>query len=136
MENCIFCKIAEGSIPSIKVYEDEDFLAFQALSQVNKGHCLFIPKKHSNNFLEMEPSLASKMNEKIQTIARAMMKGLKAEGINLITNINEAAGQEIIHTHIHIIPRYSKDGVKMPSLKETDEEERIIFAEKIIKELE
>ncbi len=136
MTDCIFCKIASGEIPSIKVYEDNDFLAFQALGQANPGHTLLIPKEHSMNFLEVQPEIARKMNEIAQKIGRAMLKGLKADGLNFVTNINSAGGQEVFHTHIHIIPRFEGDGLKFPPLQERKEEERILYAEKIIKELE
>jgi len=135
MENCIFCKIAEGTIPSIKVYEDEEFLAFQALGQASPGHTLLIPKEHSEDFLEMNSKLSEKMNSIAQKIGKAMMKALSADGMNISFNIKPAGGQEIMHTHMHLVPRFEKDGLKLFPLTDASEEERIMFAGKIIKEL-
>ena len=136
MNECIFCKIITGEIPCVKVYENDDVLAFQALGQVNPGHTLIIPKQHSNNLLEMNSSLGNSMQRAILVVGNAMIQGLQLDGINIINNVHEAAGQEVMHTHIHLIPRKKGDGFKHWPLQETSEEDRLLYAEKIIKSIE
>ncbi len=112
-ENCIFCKIAQGQISSIKVYEDEDILAFLDIDPSSKGHTLVITKEHFANFLMVPRNLLDKAFEVAQKIGQALITTLHAEGINIITNVNEIAGQSVFHFHIHVIPRYSQDGLKL-----------------------
>ncbi|MGE0793064.1 MAG: HIT family protein [Candidatus Woesearchaeota archaeon] len=135
MENCVYCKIIEGKLPTVKIYEDEDFLVIQSLGQNSKGHSLIIPKKHSEDILEMNNNLGCKFFEIVKKVGNAMIKGLEAEGFNLIFNTKSAAGQVIMHTHCHIIPRYKNDGLKCWHEHQVSEEDRLLFAEKIIKEL-
>lgn len=135
MTDCIFCKISNGEIPSVKIYEDEEFLAFQALGQASPGHTLLIPKTHSEDFLDMNEDILGRMNVLAQKIGKAIMKGVEADGMNISFNIKPAGGQEIMHTHMHLVPRFENDGLKLFPLKDASEEERILFAEKIIKEL-
>ena len=104
---CIFCEIVKGDIPSSIVYEDEDTLAILDLSQTTKGHTLVMPKKHYNNFLEMPEEEFKALAGKAQKIGKLLMEKLHAEGMNALINTNEVAGQTIMHTHIHLIPRYS-----------------------------
>lgn len=136
MENCLFCKIIRGEIPSIKVYEDNDFIAFEDLKPTNKGHTIIIPKEHSQDILDMNKELGCKALETIQKIGTACMKGLNAQGFNTMINTKPASGQVIFHTHIHIIPRYEGDGIKHWKQYDVPEEERVMAAEKIIKALE
>ena len=135
MVDCIFCKIIKGEIPSVKVYEDDKFLVIISLGQTSKGHSLIIPKEHSTNILEMNTKLGCEMLELIQKIGKACIDGLDAEGFNIGVNTNSAAGQVIMHTHIHIIPRYNDDGLNMWGETESTEEDRVLLAEKIIKSL-
>mgnify|MGYP006293958563 CR=1 FL=1 len=135
-EDCLFCKIVRGEAPSTKVYEDEDFVAFQALFQTTKGHTLLVPKEHSTDISEMKPELGTKMLELIQYLGSAQEKGLGADGFNIGVNKGKEAGQVIFHTHIHIIPRYKDDGLVSWGEQETSEEDRVLYAEKIIKELD
>lgn len=111
MNDCIFCKIVKGEIPSTgKVYEDDICMAFLSLRQNNDGHTLLIPKKHFRNILETDDDVLSHIGTKLKLIANAVKKGMNADGINIISNLESAAGQVIFHTHIHIIPRYENDG--------------------------
>ncbi len=135
MTDCVFCKIISGEIPAVKLYDDEDFIVIQALAQASKGHSLIIPKKHSDNILEMDSELASKMSILAKKIFKAMKQGLGAEGSNIIFNNGLVAGQEIMHTHMHLIPRYKKDDFVLPKLEEVSEENRVLYAEKIINNL-
>ena len=108
MENkdCIFCKIAAGIIPSHKIYEDDDVLAFLDISQVTPGHALVISKKHYSNFLTTEKDIMHKVMDVAQRIGQAEMSILGAKGVNILTNVNKEAGQSVFHFHVHVIPRY------------------------------
>lgn len=114
MDNCIFCKIIAGEIPSSKVYEDDQVLAFLDISQATKGHTLVIPKKHVRNVLDMSSETAQAVFTRVPKIARAVQKATKAEGMNILNNNEEVAGQTVFHAHIHLIPRYgAQDGIHM-----------------------
>jgi histidine triad (HIT) family protein len=110
--NCIFCKIIDGSIPSYKVYEDENIIAFLDISQVTKGHTLVVPKKHVKNVYEMDQSLAKDVFESIPKIAKALKKAFNPIGLNIINN-NEQPLQSVDHFHIHLVPRYENDDLKL-----------------------
>ena len=105
-KDCIFCKIAEGIIPSHKIYEDDDVLAFLDISQVTPGHALVISKKHYANFLTAEKDIMHKVMDVAQRIGQAEMSILGAKGVNILTNVNKEAGQSVFHFHVHVIPRY------------------------------
>ena len=105
-KDCIFCKIANGIIPSHKIYEDDDVLAFLDISQVTPGHTLVISKKHYNNFLTAEKDIMHKVMDVAQRIGQAEMSILGAKGVNILTNVNKEAGQSVFHFHVHVIPRY------------------------------
>lgn len=111
-KDCIFCKIIAGDIPSSKVYEDEQVLAFLDITQVTPGHTLIIPKNHCRNLLDMTAETASQVFSIVPKLAQALMKTTGADGLNLINNSEEAAGQTVFHAHIHLLPRFvSGDGV-------------------------
>lgn len=109
-KNCLFCKIVAGEIPSYKIYEDENFLAFLDINPVAQGHTLVIPKKHSPNLLEMEDFLIKDLFVLVKKLAKHIKEKTKADGINILVNTEKEAGQIIFHTHIHIIPRFAGDG--------------------------
>lgn len=114
MSDCIFCQIIAGHIPSSKVYEDEEVLAFLDITQVTKGHTLVVPKKHYRNILEMDGQDSSALFARIPKIAQQLQKKLDAKGMNIINNNEEAAGQTVFHTHIHLLPRFDEqDGLKI-----------------------
>lgn len=114
MSDCIFCQIVAGQIPSSTVYEDEEVLAFLDITQVTKGHTLVIPKKHYRNMLEMDSEAASALFARVPKIAQNLQKKLQAKGINIINNNEEAAGQTVFHTHVHLLPRFDDaDGLKL-----------------------
>lgn len=112
MEDCIFCKIIKGDIPSQKVYEDDKTFAFLDINPISKGHTLVIPKKHSIDLLVADAEDLNAIISTCQKIADACMKGLKADGISLDVSTKPAAGQVVMHTHFHIIPRWKDDGLK------------------------
>ena len=114
MSDCIFCQIVSGQIPSSKVYEDEEVLAFLDITQVTKGHTLVIPKKHYRNMLEMDAEAASSLFARVPKIAKQLQDKLGASGVNIINNNEEAAGQTVFHTHAHLLPRFDEsDGLKL-----------------------
>ena len=112
MENCIFCKIIKGEIPSYKIYEDADTLAFLDIHPVNPGHTLVIPKKHSYNILDIDSKDWAAVAEAVRKVSRTLHDALSADGINLQMNNREHAGQLVDHPHVHIIPRYKNDGLR------------------------
>ena len=103
---CIFCDIVEGKIPSKKVYEDDSLLAILDISQTTKGHTLVMPKKHYDNFLEMPKDEYQSLMGKVQDLSKDITTKLNATGCNVLINTNPSAGQTVMHTHVHIIPRY------------------------------
>ncbi|MEK7106083.1 MAG: HIT family protein [Patescibacteria group bacterium] len=110
MENCIFCKIVKGELPSSKIYEDDEILAFLDIEPVNLGHALVIPKEHFVNIYETPEHILVDMMKVIKKLSGAIKNSLKADGINVTMNNDPAAGQIIFHSHIHIIPRLTDDG--------------------------
>ena len=109
MDDCIFCKIVRGELPSFKIYEDEKTIAFLDIHPVNPGHTLVIHKNHSRNIFEISSEDWTNVTETARMIAGVIEKTLKAKGVNLMMNNREYAGQIVDHTHIHIIPRFSDD---------------------------
>lgn len=118
MDNCIFCKIIKGEIPSAKVYEDDDVLAILDISQVTHGHTLVISKQHYDNFLATPKEVMHKVMDVAQRIGQVEISVLGAKGVNILTNVGEEAGQTIMHYHVHIIPRYTRDTGFQITLKE------------------
>lgn len=111
MPTCIFCQIITGELPSSKIYEDDDLLAFMDIQPVNKGHVLIIPKQHKVFLAELDDQTLAGMMLLANKINKAIRQSdIQSEGINLFLADGEAAGQEVFHAHLHIIPRFSKDG--------------------------
>lgn len=105
-DNCIFCKIAGGDIPSSTIYEDEDFRAILDLGPASKGHALILPKNHYKDVCELDSDLAAKVLPLAGKIGAAMKEKLGCAGFNLVQNNGSEAGQTVYHFHMHIIPRY------------------------------
>lgn len=111
---CVFCEIVKGNIPSSKVYEDDNYLAILDLSQTTLGHTLVMPKKHYDNFLEMPEDEAKELMGVVHKVANKVVSNLNASGCNILNNTNEVSGQTVMHTHVHIIPRYTaSDSIKI-----------------------
>lgn len=111
---CIFCAIVEGKIPSAKVYEDEHVFAFMDIAPANPGHLLIIPKQHYRNIFDMPAEVGSKIMEAAVPLAAALRKALNPDGLNLFQS-NEAAGfQTVFHFHLHLIPRWEGDPLRLP----------------------
>lgn len=107
MSTCVFCQLVNGEIPMFKLYEDEHVVAFLDISQTTKGHTLIIPKGHTQNLLEVEAeAIDVSLMKGIRIVCAKLQKTLQCQGFNIVSNINEIAGQVVFHTHIHIIPRY------------------------------
>ena len=109
-DDCLFCKIVEGKIPSAKIFEDEYTLAFMDIGPVIMGLTLVIPKRHYDPIMETPADILEKLIVTVQKIAQAQIKGLSADGVNVIQNNGSAAGQEVGHIHFHVIPRFKDDG--------------------------
>ena len=110
---CIFCKIINGDIPSKKVYEDDDVLAILDISQATLGHTLVMPKKHYANLYEIDNDVFVKVMTKAKELAKDITTKTNALGCNILNNCNEAAGQTVMHFHVHILPRYNDDDLKL-----------------------
>jgi len=111
MENCIFCKIVKGEIPSKKIYENERVLAFLDINPISKGHFLIIPKKHFENIYEIEDTYLKEIIDIIKIIAKSLKKSLNATGVNILHASGKDAQQSVFHFHIHVVPRYKNDGL-------------------------
>lgn len=108
-DDCIFCKIANGKIPSSTIYEDEDFRVFLDLNPAARGHALIVPKEHYADLFELDEELCKKAFALAKKLAAKMKAVLGCDGLNLIQNNGEAAGQTVFHFHLHLIPRYKGD---------------------------
>jgi histidine triad (HIT) family protein len=111
MSDCIFCKIANGEIPSATLYEDEEFRVILDLGPATKGHALILPKSHAANICELPDELVSKAMLLAKKMAGRMKEALNCDGLNIVQNNGEPAGQTVFHFHMHLIPRYQGDGV-------------------------
>lgn len=121
---CIFCKIVNGNIPSYKIYEDNEFLAFLDIQQATDGHVLVIPKKHYANILEIDDDVLAKISILTKKLILQICKNLKIDNCNILNNYGPIAGQTVNHFHIHIIPRYQDNDViiKFNGQNKTDDE--------------
>lgn len=112
-EDCIFCKIANGVIPSATVYEDSICRVILDINPASKGHALIIPKEHFDNVYSMDADTASKIFTIATEVAKAQKAELNPDGLNIIQNNGEAAGQTVFHFHMHLVPRYINDTVNV-----------------------
>ena len=123
-DDCIFCKIANGEIPSATVYEDSICRVILDVNPANKGHALIIPKEHFDNIYSMDAETAAKIFTIATEVAKAQKDELNPDGLNILQNNGEAAGQTVFHFHMHLVPRYIKDNVTMtwiPGKADTEE---------------
>ncbi|HJB87102.1 HIT family protein [Mordavella massiliensis] len=123
-DNCIFCKLANGEIPTATLYEDDDFRVILDAGPAAKGHALILPKEHYANLYELDDEVAAKVLPLAKKMITKLTDILGCDGYNLVQNNGEAAGQTVFHFHLHMIPRYKDDGVgltwKMGELTEED----------------
>lgn len=132
-EACIFCKIANGEIPSKTIYEDEEFRIILDLGPAAKGHALILPKEHYADLFQLPEETAKKAIVLAKKLGSQMVDKLHADGFNLVQNNGEAAGQTVFHFHMHLIPRYKDDNQKIgwvpgkPEEKELEEIQKQIM---------
>lgn len=112
-KDCIFCKIIAGDIPSRTVYEDDDYKAILDVSPASRGHVIILPKYHAADIFELPDDKAAGVMPVAKKIAAAQMKVFSCDGVNILQNNGEAAGQTVFHLHVHVIPRYENDEVNI-----------------------
>ena len=110
-DDCLFCKIGKGEIPSATIFENDEFKCFLDVAPASRGHALIIPKEHYSNIFELDKSVAGKLFTLATDIAAAIKEETGCQGMNLIQNNDECAGQTVHHFHLHLIPRNPGDGV-------------------------
>jgi histidine triad (HIT) family protein len=123
-DDCIFCKIANGEIPSATVYEDSTCRVILDVNPANKGHALIIPKEHFDDIYSMDAETAAKIFTIATEVAKAQKAELNPDGLNILQNNGPVAGQTVFHFHMHLVPRYVEDNVTMtwtPGKAETEE---------------
>lgn len=136
MNDCIFCKIITGEIPSHKVYEDADSFAFLDISPDNPGHTLVVPKDHFENIYTIPEEALCRLMISVKKIALALKHAELADGVNINMNNEKAAGQVVFHAHIHVIPRLESDDFKFKKGKEYKEGEAESIRKIMTKSLE
>ena len=109
-DDCIFCKLANGDIPTNTIYEDDDFRVFLDAAPATKGHCLIVPKEHYDDLEFLDEGIAAKTLPLAKKIMKQLKEKLGWDGFNIVQNNREVAGQTVIHFHMHLIPRYKDDG--------------------------
>lgn len=112
-DDCIFCKLANGDIPTRSIYEDEEFNVILDVAPATKGHALILPKNHAANLYELPDETAAKTLVLAKKLITSMTEKLNCQGFNVVQNNGETAGQTVLHFHMHLIPRYEGDGQNM-----------------------
>jgi histidine triad (HIT) family protein len=112
-DDCIFCKLANGDIPTNSIYEDEKFNVILDNGPATKGHALILPKDHADSLFDLPEETAADAMKLAKKLGQHMVETLKADGLNVVQNNGEAAGQTVKHYHLHLIPRYEGDGQKI-----------------------
>lgn len=112
-DDCIFCKLANGDIPTRSIYEDEEFNVILDVAPATKGHALILPKNHAANLYELLDETAAKTLVLAKKLITSMTEKLNCQGFNVVQNNGETAGQTVLHFHMHLIPRYEGDGQNM-----------------------
>jgi histidine triad (HIT) family protein len=131
-EDCLFCGIVEGSIPSQTIDSDEHTVAFMDIAPATPGHALVVPRRHSSDLLEIEREDLNATVLAAQRLARRMKEVLEADGVNLLNSCGAVAWQTVFHFHIHVVPRYDDDPLKLPWIpKEGDQDEIARIADRL-----
>jgi histidine triad (HIT) family protein len=120
--DCIFCKIVVGELPSERVDEDEHTVAFMDINPWTRGHALVVPRLHSRNLFDIDPDDLSHTMVAAKRLAERMRERFGCDGINLLTSAEPAAWQTVLHLHVHVIPRYEDDPLRLPGSPMTPEE--------------
>ena len=132
-DDCIFCKLANGEIPTNSIYEDEDFNVILDMGPASRGHALILPKEHADNLLELPEETASKVLPLAKKLAIRMKERLMCDGFNLVQNNGETAGQTVMHFHLHLIPRYKEDGQHINWIPQNPSAEELAQLREILK---
>lgn len=132
--NCLFCKIVAGEIPSVRVAEDERTVAFMDISPANRGHMLVIPRAHSTDLLELPPEDLAACALTAQRLTRRAKAVLGADGVNLLNSCGADAWQTVFHFHIHVIPRYVGDPLRLPWIPSAGDPDDIAAAGAVLRE--
>ena len=111
--DCVFCKIVAGEIPSFKLFEDEATLAFMDINPANEGHALVIPKEHAPDLYAVSDEALARTSVTAKRVAAALARTLNPHGLNLVQSNGAAAGQSVMHFHVHVLPRVKDDGLAM-----------------------
>ena len=128
MEDCIFCKIASGKIQGLRIYENDETLAFMDIAKDVDGHILVIPKKHYKNILDCDVDTLSAVLKTVKTVSNHLTEQCGFDGVNLLNDSDESAGQSVPHFHIHIIPRKRNDGIDAwPNFEGAKEDIQTVF---------
>jgi histidine triad (HIT) family protein len=126
--NCLFCKIVAGELPSQTIAEDERTLSFMDINPATRGHALVIPRAHATNLLEIEAEDLAAVALAAQRLARRATERLGADGVNLLNSCGAAAWQTVFHFHVHVIPRYADDPLRLPWVPAPGDAEEIAQA--------
>lgn len=124
-DDCIFCKLANGIIPTNSIYEDEDFNVILDAAPATKGHALILPKEHADNLCQLPEETAAKVLVLAKKLATSMTEKLGCDGFNVVQNNGTVAGQTVFHFHMHLIPRYNDDGQKIAWVPQNVEAEEL-----------
>lgn len=126
--DCLFCRIAAGEIPATRVREDERTVAFMDINPATRGHLLVIPREHATDLLEIGPEDLAACTAAAQELAALVTKRLGADGVNLINSCGREAWQTVFHFHLHVIPRYAGDPLRLPWTPEPGDRDAIAAA--------
>jgi histidine triad (HIT) family protein len=123
--DCLFCKIVAGEIPATRVAEDDRTIAFMDINPATRGHVLVIPREHAKDLLEIDPEDLAAVAKAAQRLAATMPDRLGADGVNLLNSCGRAAWQTVFHFHMHVIPRYDADPLRLPWMPEPGDRDDI-----------
>jgi histidine triad (HIT) family protein len=131
--DCLFCKIVAGELPSQQIDSDERTIAFMDISPATRGHALVVPREHSTNLLEVDREDLEAVVVAAQRLARRAVDRLGADGVNLINSCGPAAWQTVFHLHMHVIPRYEDDPLKLPWVPSPGDPDEIAAAAELLR---
>jgi histidine triad (HIT) family protein len=126
--DCLFCKIASGELPATRVAEDDRTITFMDINPATRGHVLVIPRSHSVDLLAIDPEDLTAVVVAAQRVASTMSERLGADGVNLLNSCGRAAWQTVFHFHMHVIPRYDADPLRLPWMPEPGDRDEIAAA--------
>lgn len=109
-DDCLFCRLAAGQVPAVKICEDDETLAFMDIGPIVKGHVLVIPKRHYDPLMQTPDEVLARVIATVRRVAEALRRGLQADGVNVFQANGATAGQVVPHLHFHVIPRFRNDG--------------------------